>query len=224
MPGHVITIDGPAGTGKSTVARRLANELGFAFLDTGAMYRAVAAACLRQSIDPTDSKSVARVTAGMDPLQDTADAADLRSVPVTQAASLVAQHTRVRETLTGWQRAYAAARDVVTEGRDQGTVVFPDATLKVFLTATAEERADRRVRELRATGQTVDASDVLRQIKERDRRDETRPIAPLKPAADAVTVDTTTMTMDAVVASLRSLAETTLQRGVAAGRTNGGSS
>ena len=206
----MVTIDGPAGTGKSSVARTLAEQLGFAFLDTGAMYRAVAGVCLRDAVDPED-KSAAEASArsihydAAAGVSD-ADGLDLRTTEVTRAASLVARHPGVRETLIGWQRAFAGGRPTVTEGRDQGTVVFPDAPVKFYLDASAEERAARRVRELEELGKAPSFSETLRQIRDRDDRDRNRPIAPLRPADDAVLVDTTHMTIDEVVSRLEQTA------------------
>lgn len=202
----VVTIDGPAGTGKSSVARALAERLGFEFLDTGAMFRLVAGECLRRGIDPEDGAAAAGVAAAIDYDPRVGITASLgqslRTVAITQAASLVARHEGVREVLVRWQRSFAAGRRVVTEGRDQGTIVFPAAAAKFYLDATAEERASRRVGELRRLGEPVDADATLRQIRERDRRDRTRAVAPLRPADDALTVDTTTLSIDEVVSKL----------------------
>lgn len=191
----VVTIDGPAGTGKSTVSRTVAQAVGFAFLDTGAMYRAVAAACIAAGVDPKDAESTSRVVRELqyDPATGSFPGleASLRTVEVTTAASLVAQHEFVRKSLVKWQRQYAEGRRLVTEGRDQGTEVFPDAAVKIFLTASADERARRRIAELKEIGDEVNFEDVLAQITARDERDMNRQIAPLRPADDAQIIDTT---------------------------------
>lgn len=207
----IVTIDGPAGSGKSTVARRLAERLGFEFLNTGAMYRAVALACVRNGTDLDDPDAVAacarsaRVTFPHDrPHLDGEDVTDeLRTEPVSAAASRVAVNPQVRELLVELQRQAAEGRDVVTEGRDQGTIVFPHAEVKVFLTATAETRAARRYAELAALeGEPPDDvtyAAVLAQIRDRDERDRTRPIAPLMPAPDAQVFDTSDLTIEEAV-------------------------
>jgi cytidylate kinase len=205
----IVTIDGPAGTGKSTAARGLAERLGFEYLDTGAMYRAVAALCLEADIDP-ESEAAADLARGSDisfhegrTLSHGRDVTEvLRSPEVTRAASLVAQHQDVRAAMVERQRALAERGDIVCEGRDQGTIVFPGAECKFFLTASAEERARRRQEELALCGQHVDFQDLLRQQHERDERDATRAVAPLRPAADAVQIDTTALSFEQVLERL----------------------
>ena len=207
----LITIDGPAGSGKSTVARQLADRLGFEFLNTGAMYRAIALKCLRDGIDLTDGDRVAAVAVaavitfpGRQPHLDGEDVgAHLQSEAVSAAASHVAINPGVREALVALQRAVAAGKDMVTEGRDQGTIVFPAAELKIFLTASPETRAARRHAQLPAGD--VALEEVLDQIRARDERDATRPVAPLVPAADAVPFDTSDLTIDAAVAAIEAL-------------------
>jgi CMP/dCMP kinase len=207
---RVVTIDGPAGAGKSTVARLLAGRLGWRLLDTGAMYRAVALAALRAGVDLESDQALGelagRLAIRLPPgrvLLDDEDVTDLiRSVEVTRAARHPAQSPRVRRQLVQGQRAFAAENDVVAEGRDQGTIVFPDALRKFFLTASPAERAGRRHAEFLARGEAIALEDVLRDIRERDAQDEARAIAPLKPAADARIVDTTGLTLDQVVALL----------------------
>lgn len=209
----IVTIDGPAGTGKSTAARCLADDLGFQYLDTGAMYRMVALATQRQGIDPHEESAVAELAAslsivlenGQTRLNGADVGGELRTADVTFTASIVAQHPRVRAVLVDLQRAAARGRDVVCEGRDQGTVVFPEAECKFFLTADPEERARRRMCELEAAGTQVSFSELLRDQTERDARDAARSVAPLKPAVDAILVDTTALSLDEVVAKLKSI-------------------
>lgn len=207
---RVVTIDGPAGAGKSTVARRVAEQLGWRFLDTGAMYRAVALAALRRGVNLDDRAAVARLaerlTVALPPGRVLLDGEDvteaIRSPAVTAATCHVADNPRVREILVSWQRAFAAAQDTVTEGRDQGTIVFPDALRKVFLTASPEERARRRHAELAARGHLAPFDEVLADQHRRDAQDEARAIAPLRPAADALRIDTTGRSLDEVVACI----------------------
>jgi cytidylate kinase len=210
--GHsmVITIDGPAGSGKSTVARRLAERLDFFFLATGAMYRAVAWRCLSDGVPLADIERVAAAaralrlrSEGERLLADGRDITELiRANEVSEAASVVAVIPAVREALVGLQRQTAHGRNVVSEGRDQGTVVFPDAEHKFFLIADAEERARRRWEELERQGKSVDHAEVLTQLRQRDARDEGRAIAPMKPAADAIEIDTTGLDIEEVVTLL----------------------
>jgi cytidylate kinase len=199
----IITIDGPAGAGKSTVGRAVAARLGLDYLDTGAMYRAVTFAALRRGVPVTDESAVAELARHLD-LQVGEDAviidgldatAEIRSREVTEGVSAIAANTPVREELRARQRRWAAERDGgVIEGRDIGTVVFPEATLKLFITATPRERAERRVGEI---GGAVD--DVEASITERDRRDMARADGPLRAADGAVTIDTTGIAIDDVV-------------------------
>jgi CMP/dCMP kinase len=205
----VIAIDGPAGAGKSTVGRALAKHLGLEYLDTGAMYRAVALAALRRGIPVTDDERVAELARGLDltvseagVVVDGVDAtAEIRSREVTEAVSAVAANTPVREELRARQRRWAAERGGgVIEGRDIATVVFPDATLKLYVTASPRVRAERRVAEI---GGNVDEVEVS--IAERDRRDMGRVDGPLRPADGSVTVDTTGLTVDEVVDQLVAL-------------------
>lgn len=203
----IITIDGPAGAGKSTAARGLADRLGFEFLDTGAMYRTVAWACLDRGVDLADSDAVAKVaqtvTLSFDEesvLCDGRDVtAEIRTAEASEAASIVAPIPAVRHEMVRLQRDAAANRNVVSEGRDQGTVVFPDADCKFFVTADPKERAQRRHAELSAKGQEIPIEDVLKQIIDRDERDRTREIAPLIVPNDAFKVDTSSATQDEVI-------------------------
>jgi cytidylate kinase len=205
----VIAIDGPAGAGKSTVARALAQRLGFTYLDSGAMYRCVALAALDRDVDPDDAAATGALAAGLAiELHDgrvALDGADvtiaIREPRVSEAASRVSVHPLVREAMVARQRELIEAGRYVAEGRDIGTVVSPDAPLKVFLTASAEERARRRAEQ---TGENPAA--VLAAQRERDERDETRVHSAMRPAEDAVEVDTTKLDFDEVVARVESLA------------------
>ena len=207
---RVVTIDGPAGAGKSTVSKRLADRLGWRLLDTGAMYRAVTLAALRGGVDLEDDRALgdlaARLSVQLPPgrvLLDGEDVtASIRGVEVTRATQYVADSPSVRRQLVAWQRAFAAENDVVTEGRDQGTIVFPDAFRKFFLTASLEERARRRHAEFVARGEPITLEAVLRGLQERDARDASRAIAPMRPADDALVIDTTGLSLDQVVARI----------------------
>lgn len=210
----IITIDGPAGAGKSTVARTLARRLGFRFLDTGAMYRAVALAGLRRGLDwavPDDLAQLARRldlrVAAERIFLDGEDVTEaVRTLEVTAVTRYAAQNPQVREHLVDLQRQAAEGENIVTEGRDQGTVVFPHAELKVFLTASPEERARRRLRDLQLQGEPVTLEQVLAAQQRRDREDACREVGPLVAAADAITLCTDGLTLDEVVAKLETLA------------------
>jgi cytidylate kinase len=191
----VVAIDGPAGAGKSTVARRVAEALGFTYLDSGAMYRTVALAALQRGTEPAEVAPTVRIDLGERVLLDGRDVtAEIRTPPVTEAASVAAADPAVRAAMVAEQRRLLAAGDWVAEGRDIGTVVAPDAEVKVFLTASPEARARRRAAELGADEATVLADQTLR-----DQRDTERAHSPLQAAPDAVTVDTTELTLDQVV-------------------------
>ncbi len=203
----VVTIDGPAGAGKSTVANLLAQRLGWRLLDTGAMYRAVTVAALRADADLSDHESLGEIAAKSDVrlredrvFLDGEDVSSLiRSVEVTKATKFIADSPLVRTQLVQWQRQFAEENDVIAEGRDQGTVVFPQALCKFFLTASLEERARRRHSEFVAKGQTGAIERVREDLQDRDERDAQRSIAPMKPAADAILVDTTDLELEQVV-------------------------
>jgi len=209
----IVTIDGPAGTGKSTVARTLADRLGFEFLNTGAMYRAVAYACLQKQLPLNDEQAVADETLQLEisfsnnrlllGQHDVTEA--IRRQEVTQSASIVAAHPAVRRQLVELQRKIANGINLVTEGRDQGTIVFPQAECKFFLTATPEERARRRQRELEQKGERVALEELLEQQQLRDFRDETRACSPLQPAPNAIIIDTTMMSLPHVTSHLEQL-------------------
>jgi cytidylate kinase len=203
----IVTIDGPAGAGKSSAARALARRLGFDFLDTGAMYRAVTLAALRAGCDLDDEQALARLVAGltleMPPSRVVLGGEDvtdgIRTPEVTAGTGKVASSPAVRRRLGEWQRALAAGRNVVCEGRDQGTIVFPDAARKFFLVADPVERARRRHREMLARGEAVPWEDVLAAQQARDATDAARGIAPMVPAADALLLDSTGLTLEQVV-------------------------
>jgi cytidylate kinase len=211
----VIAIDGPAGAGKSTVARGAADALGFTYLDSGAMYRCVALAALERGVDLDDGEELGELARGMRiELDDGSVRVDgndvggrIRTPEVSQAASRVAPHRQVREALVRRQRELIDSGRYVAEGRDIGTVVSPDAPLKVYLTADEEERARRRAAE---NGEPVDA--VLAAMRERDRRDRGREHGALRPADDSIELDTTGLGVDEVVARVVALAR---ERGLA---------
>ncbi len=203
----IVTIDGPAGAGKSTIAKALAERLGFEYLDTGAMYRVVALAGLRQDIDWTDTEQLPsflqelkiQVSPGQVLLNGENVTTAIRTPEVTAISGKVASIALVRERLVLLQRETAAHRDMICEGRDQGTVVFPDAVCKVFLTATPEERARRRFEELKAKGTKTTYEEVLRAQIERDKRDAERDVGPMVPAADAKIIDSSDLTQEQVI-------------------------
>ena len=191
----VVAIDGPAGAGKSSVARAVASELGFTYLDSGAMYRCVALAGLRRGVPPAEVASGVRISLGDRVVCDGVDVTDaIREPAVSEAASRAAADPAVRRAMVSQQRELLARGDWVVEGRDIGTVVAPDATVKVFLTASPEERARRRAAELGA-----DASAVLAEQTIRDERDRTREHSPLRPAPGTVELDTTGLSLSDVV-------------------------
>ena len=211
----IVAIDGPAGAGKSSIASRLAERLGFAFLDTGAMYRAVALAALRQGLGKRDESAIAALAQGLAiefdgqrTLLNGEDVSDaIRTVEVSAAVHLAADNVAVRQHLVNLQRQIANARNIVTEGRDQGTVAFPHAECKIFLTASREERARRRFEELSNRGEPVTFEEVLEQQDERDRRDESRPVGRLLKADDAIEVPTDNLTLEQVVDRLKQIVQ-----------------
>jgi len=209
----IITIDGPAGAGKSTVARALAGRLGFRYLDTGAMYRAVALAGFRRGVDWERPEDLARLAANLE-LELTGDRILLdgddvtqavRTSEVTAATRHAADNQQVRGHLAHLQRVAASGQDIVTEGRDQGSVVFPHAECKIYLTASPDERARRRLGDLEAQGEAKPLGEVLGDLDRRDREDAARPIGALVEPPDAVRVLTDGLTVDEVVDRLESL-------------------
>jgi cytidylate kinase len=215
----VIAIDGPSGSGKGTVSRAVADRLGWHFLDSGALYRAAGLAATRAGVDLADTPRVVAITRGMDVrfearadgdpaiwLNGVESADALRSEAAGAAASAIASRPEVRAALVERQRAFRRPPGLVADGRDMGTVIFSDAPLKVFLTASAEERAVRRHKQLKEKGMDVTIPALLREIQARDERDSQRSVAPLRPAEDAVILDSTGMGIDAVVERIVRLA------------------
>jgi len=217
---YSIAIDGPAGAGKSTIARRLAKELGYYYVDTGAIYRTVAYFLDLLGISPKDVDGVERyideltveiqydeegvqhmLMNGMDVTND------IRTQDISQKASLVSAHGVVRGMLLDMQRDVAKQHNVIMDGRDIGTVVLPKADVKIFLTASAEVRAQRRTKELLAKGQKAQYEQILKEIQQRDYQDTHRPIAPLKMAKDSIKVDTSEMDIEQVIAAIREIVE-----------------
>ena len=225
MHHYSIAIDGPSGSGKSTLAKLLAERLGFLYLDTGAIYRAVGLYAHRAGAALTDEKAVETLLPRLQKIsfrheggvqrvflgaEDVSDA--IRLPEASLYASQVAAHPSVRNFLLDMQREFARTQDVVMDGRDIGTVVLPDASLKVFLTATPERRAERRYQELKARGVEESYEQVLADIRARDARDMNRDVSPLRQASDAVVLDTTELDLDASLAALVRLAELRLGR------------
>ena len=204
----VIAVDGPAASGKGTIAHGVARALGFHYLDSGSLYRLVALKALQAGVPLDDGSRLAQAAAGMAStfagerieLDGVDVTAAIRSPAVTAAASHIAIFPEVRRALLARQRAFRRPPGLVADGRDMGTVVFPDALLKVYVTASAEERARRRYKQLIEKGNPVTLAGLLREIRERDARDSARAAAPLRTAADAIVLDTTDMSIDASVA------------------------
>jgi cytidylate kinase len=209
----IVTIDGPAGAGKSSAARELARRLGFRFLDTGAMYRAVTWAALERGVDLADAEALAELAGGLRVeldgnrvLVDRRDVTQsIRTFEITTATQHAADNPAVRAILVTWQQQAAQGNDVVTEGRDQGTVVFPAAECKIFLTADEQERAHRRHRDLTARGEGVSFDEVLAKQQVRDERDSSRPVGALRKADDAIEVSTDGLAPEEVVARLEQI-------------------
>ena len=213
-----IAIDGPAGAGKSTIARRLAQEMGYRYVDTGAIYRTVAYFMDLWGVSPKDVDGVNRyideLTIGIEYDEDGVQhmimngmdvTGDIRTQEISQKASLISAHAVVREMLLDMQQEVARRFNVIMDGRDIGTVVLPKATVRIFLTASAEVRAKRRTDELLAKGQKADYDTVLKEIRQRDYQDTHREIAPLKMARDSVKVDTSDMNLEQAVEAIRDI-------------------
>lgn len=203
-----VAIDGPAGAGKSTIAKRVSSELGFVYVDTGAIYRAVGLACIKKGIDEGDSNAVERLLKDIDIsivflngeqhilLNDVDVSEEIRTETVSMAASTVSAIPEVRKFLLDLQRNFAKRDNVIMDGRDIGTVVLPNAQVKIYLTASPEIRAKRRVLQLAEKGEDADYATVLTDIVKRDYNDSNREIAPLKPAENAVIIDTSDITLE----------------------------
>jgi cytidylate kinase len=215
----ILTIDGPSGSGKGTISRRVADQLGWRLLDSGALYRLVAFAGLKQGITPDAEAEFGHIATHLNVvfgigaqgeeqiwLNGEEVSGSIRTEQAGEGASKVAAMPKVREALLARQRAFAVPPGLVADGRDMGTVIFPDAGLKIFLTASPEERAQRRYKQLKDKGLDANLAALSLEIAERDRRDASRPIAPLKPAEDAVIVDSTSMPIESVVARVLELA------------------
>jgi len=207
----VITIDGPSGSGKGTLSQMLARHLNYHLLDSGALYRLVALAAIKKGVELGDEQAISKLAEGLDVrfslengesaqilLEDEDVAGAIRQEVVGMAASRIAAYSEVRAALLERQRAFAVAPGLIADGRDMGTTVFPDAQVKLFLTASAEARAERRYKQLWAKGETVEMSELIKDIRERDERDSNRSISPLKPALDAVIIDSTALSIDEV--------------------------
>jgi CMP/dCMP kinase len=206
----VVTIDGPSGSGKGTLSQLLAKKLGFHLLDSGALYRITALAALQKNCDLDNVEAVAQIALNLQIrfdvtgdntiifLEDINVTDAIRTENISMAASKVAAYQPVRSALLARQRVFAAQPGLIADGRDMGTVVFPDAVVKLFLTASAEARAERRYNQLVAKGQVVDKSVLVKEIQERDDRDTKRSVSPLIPAIDAKIVDSTNMSIDQV--------------------------
>ncbi|QTH64236.1 (d)CMP kinase [Psychrosphaera ytuae] len=219
----VITIDGPSGAGKGTVCRLLADKLGWEILDSGAIYRVLALASIHHQIEPSDEESLIPLAAHLDVqfvaeqnaskiiLEGEEVTHSIRNEEVGGVASKIAALPRVREALLRRQRAFRQSPGLIADGRDMGTVVFPDATIKVFLTASAEERANRRFKELQGKGHDVKIGDLLSDIQARDERDMNRSVAPLVPAEDAISIDSTNLNAHQVFEQLLEVVESKLK-------------
>ena len=213
-----IAIDGPAGAGKSTIAKRLAKELGYYYVDTGAIYRTVAYFFDLWGVSPKDIDGISRyideLNVGIEYAEDGTQhmimngmdvTGDIRTQDISQKASLISAHAIVRDMLLDMQRGVAKHHNVIMDGRDIGTVVLPKANVKIFLTASAEVRARRRTDELLAKGQKANYAQILKEIQQRDYQDTHREVAPLKMSRDSIKVDTSELDIDGVIAELKSI-------------------
>lgn len=210
----IIAIDGPAGSGKSTIAKLLAKKLGFTYIDTGAMYRALALKVINLSLDPNNEEEVLKVLENtkIDLVDDKVFldgqdvSAHIRTEEVGNVASIVARYKKVREEMVNKQRQIGInAKNAVIEGRDAGTKIFPDADLKIFMTASPEVRAQRRVQQLKEKGFLVDYNHILQKIIERDKMDYERKESPLRPTQDYIIIDTTDKTIEEVISYIENL-------------------
>jgi cytidylate kinase len=203
----VIAIDGPTASGKGTVAALVAAQLGFHLLDSGALYRLAALASVRYGVEPADDAALAALVGdlhitfreGCAQLDGVDVSSEIRAEEIGNRASAIAVHQNVRAALVARQRAFRKEPGLVADGRDMGTVIFPDAVLKVFLTASVEARAARRHKQLIQKGFSANMDNLLRDLRERDERDSNRAVAPLKPAADAILLDTSSLSIDQAV-------------------------
>lgn len=217
-----IAIDGPAGAGKSTVARQVASRLGYLYIDTGAMYRALTYQVILDAVDPNNEEAVYSVLEKLDLrlvpvkqvnnvsccvfINDTEVTEQIRQPIVSQLVSAVSSHYKVRKEMVKLQQELAKSQNVVMDGRDITTTVLPNAELKIYLNASVEERAKRRLLELKSKGHPVELDDLINQINQRDRLDSTRKVSPLRKAEDAIEIDTTMLTIDQVVDRILALA------------------
>ena len=212
-----VAIDGPAGAGKSTIARAVADELGYIYIDTGALYRTIGLSCIEHNIDVSDSDAVVSILPETDIsivflngeqrvlLNDKDVSEKIRTEQISMAASTVSAIPKVREFLLDLQRSFAKTDNVIMDGRDIGTVVLPNAQVKIFLTASPEQRAERRLKQLEEKGIKAEYDDILADIIKRDYNDSHRKTAPLKPAENSVIIDTTTLTLEQ---SIKKIADT----------------
>lgn len=216
----VITLDGPSGSGKGTISSLLAKRLGWHFLDSGALYRVLGLAALRQGLDLQQASALAALAEGLRVefdeeriwLDEEEIGGLIRTEQVAATASQVAAFPEVRAALLDWQRRCAQPPGLVADGRDMGTVVFPEAPLKIFLTASAEERAHRRYNQLKEKGLDVSFTNLVGEIRERDQRDSLRAVAPLQPAEDAIEVDTTGLSIAEVLQRVEALVRAAFPR------------
>lgn len=201
---EIVAIDGPAGSGKSSVAKAIAKELGFLHVDTGAIYRSLAFAALEAGLSLDDPKAIAELAASLSQINSSPE---IRTEKIGNAASKISRYPEVRANLLGLQRRFGlqSKTGAVLEGRDIGTVVFPDAKHKFFLTASPEQRAQRRLLDLEQHAGEADYQEVLKDLKERDDRDENRAVAPLKPAQDAILIDTSDCSLEQVVEQIKKI-------------------
>lgn len=221
---QVVTIDGPSGAGKGTLSQLVARNLGYHLLDSGALYRLVALAAINQGVDLSDQNAVAEVASSLDVRFDVSGdqvttllegldvSRAIREETVSKGASIVAAYPAVREALLQRQRDFRQRPGLVADGRDMGTTVFPDAEVKIFLTASPEARAQRRFKQLREQGMEVNLDELVADIRERDKRDSERSVSPLKPAEDAYVLDSTELSVGQVLAEILARVQNTNKR------------